>query len=327
MAVVTDNQRPWEPEQNQPAPRQEPRLDPEQLRQFQEFQRFQAYLRFTATSGTATQGDEIQPWTPPQVPVPAQETTPVPYRLPEPPAADPPTPPTGNPLLHRQLAGVQRQLTELTEAQRRAERATNPPLWRKILRNKWVHRLIALIVLLLVGSWLFGPKKNETKEQQAKPITGEEMRVPERTPLDAVYFVYYQAAGLPELHTTSAQYKAATELCGRDFTPPGSDAFGRAFGKDRCADALLAISKLISNPDAYGEQFTSNTGLHFTSPGHAYISSCELNVEGGPLLGKFTLTRDSNGGWPITGFSREHRPCPTTTSGPPESTEPTTPPS
>jgi hypothetical protein len=339
MAVVTDNPNPGEqPEHNQPAPREEPRLDPEQLRQFREFQRFQEYLRFTAASGSAQprdaiRGDEIEPWTPTQVPVPAQETAPMPYRPAGPP--DPPTPPTGNPQLHQQLAGMQQQLTELTEAQRKAERAANPPLWRKILRNKWLHRLLALIVLLLVGSWVlnhyFGKDPNETDKQAERPGTLQRKKVPIPNPEDTVHFVYQNTADAKT--APAGATRSASDICSIAFSDSGQQAFAMAFAKPDCVAAVLYISNRVDNVAEYSARAQSRdlVRFHDRARTRATMSSCEMDVSGGPLLGRFELARDNFGGWQITGFTRELAPCPpppsSGSSGPAQSTEPTAPPS
>ncbi|MGH3621652.1 MAG: hypothetical protein ACRDQ5_07660 [Sciscionella sp.] len=329
MAVVTDNPNPGEqPEQNQPAPQEEPRLDPEQLRQFREFQRFQEYLRFTAANGSAQQGDEIQgnqiqPWTPPQVPVPAQETAPVPYRPAGPP--DPPTPPTGNPQLHHQLAGMQQQLTELTETQRKAERAANPPLWRKILRNKWLHRLVALIVLLLVGSWafnsVFDTNGSQDRREAGNPLPKSRSRQLPDQPTDTVHYLY-------ELVASGRTQGVPQRACFVFTDTATSLQFARDMGAETCQDAIRLIAGEVTDPNAYANPTVPDSAKRGT-PQQVTVSSCASDVSGGPRLGAFTLDRQQDGTWIISGHRNEPEPCPSASgsSGPPESTGPTTTPS
>jgi hypothetical protein len=51
----------------------------------------------------------------------------------------------------------------------------------------------------------------------------------------------------------------------------------------------------------------------------ATVSSCAMQIDAGPRLGLFELTRNSQQEWQITGHSNESDPCPAppTTTAPP----------
>src|SRR6201992_1162781 len=107
-------------------------MDAAEYRRFQEFQRFQDYQRFVQQQGGGP---------PANLPVPMQPGVPVqPGGVPVQPGAPVPQHP-----VEAQLAGMQQQLA-------RIERVTNPPLWQKILRNKWLHRAVWLVIIVAVAS-------------------------------------------------------------------------------------------------------------------------------------------------------------------------------
>ena len=132
MADVAENEPPALPSgADEPTP---PRgMDAAEYRRFQEFQRFQDYQRFVQQQGGGP---------PANLPVPMQPGVPVqPGGVPVQPGAPVPQHP-----VEAQLAGMQQQLA-------RIERVTNPPLWQKILRNKWLHRAVWLVIIVALASW------------------------------------------------------------------------------------------------------------------------------------------------------------------------------
>lgn len=314
MAAVTDNSPPPGPDERpaQPEPGDEPpRLDPEQWRQFQEFQRFQEYLRFTqgegagqTGNGSGQPGSELTEWRASQRPVPAQPRDAVPYAG----SPEAPTPPTGQPQLHNQLAGMQQQLAQLTEAQQAAERRANPPLWRKVLRNKWLHRLVVLAILLTLGPWIVSSligsdDKAQEDAKTARPGTRVEKNTREKTPQDAVTFVYDEAAYLMDYPDPRA---AAAKPCGRAFYPQGAAEFARVLGQPTCEQALISMAKQVTDPDRY--ELPSIPGV-YGQLREVRLGACQITVAGGPPMGEFDLKKDERGNWAISGFRKDERKC------------------
>lgn len=316
MAAVTDNSQPPGPDER-PAPgedEQQPRLDPEQWRQFQEFQRFQEYLRYTRGNGSGEAGGELAEWRPTQPPVPAQPRDPVPYRLqqagPDGAPADAPTPPTGQPQLHQQMAGMQQQLTRISETQEAAERRANPPLWRKILRNKWVHRLVVLAVLLALGPWIVTSLIGSDSTEDGATKLNTPLRRAEKSflnPEDAVPFVYYSIA---ELSADPGNRKGAELFCTKAFNANAARDFARVAGAADCAGAALSISSRVTDATGYRAARGPDFRPDQLRSGTITESPCDIRVSGGPRLGEFTLSRyDDTGRWEITGVA-EGAPCP-----------------
>ena len=103
MTGVTDNEPPT-------PPRGIDGIGADEYRRFQEFQRFQDYQRFVEAQ---RQGANL--------PVPVQPGQPVPH--------------------HEQPQALEAQLDSMRQQLARIEKRPNPPLWKKILGNRWVHRL------------------------------------------------------------------------------------------------------------------------------------------------------------------------------------------
>jgi hypothetical protein len=272
-----------------------PGMDADEYRRFQEFQRFQDYQRFV-------QGQQPQATQPgPGVPAgsgmaPLQPGQPAPYGI------------------EHHLSGMQQQLAELTASQARIERVTNPPLWQKILRNKWLHRLIWLVIIVLLATWgvpklihhYFGNDDNGTGGSAALPLPKEQSGVLPGGPHDAVADVYLFVGGN---HTTQACLIFSTAAAAK---------FAAAAGAPNCPAAVTALHGQVTDAAAY--EAPQLTQLPSPQGGEMVISSCEFDVAGGPRLGTFTVTQQSQG-WEITDYTGP-APCPP----PPSDTSGSTPP-
>jgi hypothetical protein len=256
-------------------------VDPETFRQFQEFQRFQQFQRFT-------QGQQGQ-----QSP---------------PPAAPPWTAEGGNiePAhpVHHQLGQVQQQLHEIRQSQAKIERATNPPLWRKILRSTPFRWAVGLLVIALIAIWgvpalvqhYVGGGTDQHTNPAGKPISIQQSGQLAGAPYDAVADIYlFPAEGL-----------APDKSC-LTFTASAAKSFAQAFGTSSCVAAFTKIASEITDKDAYSDPDTSRLPSNPTG-NTVTVDSCDLGVSGGPRLGTFTVTHVEKG-WQITGYQAQ-QPCP-----------------
>lgn len=301
--MAENEQPPSEPDRDdQPAGP----IDPEQFRQFQEFQRFQQFLAYSeqrsGQRSTDRPGTEVQPWAQPPSQVPAAPSTPPPV------APNTPQPQVDQPALHEQLAGVREQLAELTASQARVERTVNPPLWKKILGNKWLHRAIALLIVIGLASWAyrhFFGSADDNNAQSGQPKSTQQARQVEGADgaKQAVADVYIAAANIHEALADGDSADAdqsANQAC-LEFDDNTVKQFAADLHASGCAQALEHLA--ITDPDAY--RSVELRGLPEPTGAIATISSCSFDVTGGPRLGTFTVSKQSTGKWIVTGHRNE----------------------
>lgn len=203
--------------------------------------------------------------------------------------------------LHNELALMRQQLTEMRESQQRVEYATNPPLWKRILRSTPVRWAFGILVLLAVGSWainhFFGSSQDPQDPQAALPApkSKQQTTVGVQDPKDAIAQLYRsaaQAASDPAAADTDAEFACHM------FTERATKQFASQHGASSCPDAIKRIKP--SDPDSYREQSLSQLPDTPEQGTRMTIDSCDIDVKGGPRLGTFTLTqRDSS--WVIDG--------------------------
>lgn len=252
-------------------------VDPETFRQFQEFQRFQQFQRFT--QGQTPPPDAAPPWS-----AAGGQLEPVQGRQQPPP-------------VHEQLAVVQAQLHEMRQSQAKIERATNPPLWRKILRSTPFRWAIGLLVIVLIAIWgvpalvqhYVGGGNDQHTNTAGKPTSIQQSGQLAGAPYDAVADVYlFPAEGL------SPDKSCLT------FSASAAKSFAQAFGTSSCVAAFTKIAGEITDKDAYSDPDTSKLPTNPTG-NTVTVDSCDLGVTGGPRLGTFTVTHVDKG-WEITGY-------------------------
>jgi hypothetical protein len=325
------------PAGSSPAP-MPPGMDADEYRRFQEFQRFQDYQRFVQGQ-QPPQPQVPQPGMPqPGMPQPGMPQPGMPQPgMPQPGMPQPGMPQPGMPQpgvqpggglvplqpgqpapygIEHHLSGMQQQLAELTASQARIERVTNPPTWQKILRNKWLHRLLWLVIIILLATWgvpklvhhYFGGETDTSGGSAALPLPKEQSgELPEHAH-DAVYDVYLFIAGN---HPVQACFP---------FSNTAAVQFANAAGTGNdCQKAVTQLHSQLTNANAYAN--TSLSQLPIVQGTTVVVSSCDFDVTGGPRLGTFTVTQQSQG-WEITDYAAP-APCPPPTSGTSTSTPPT----
>ncbi|HEX5407631.1 MAG TPA: hypothetical protein VFX16_35610 [Pseudonocardiaceae bacterium] len=250
-------------------------LDAAEYRRFQEFQRFQDYQRFVRQQGGGP---------PTNLPVPVQPGT---VHEPHP--------------VEAQLAGMQQQLA-------RIERVTNPPLWQKILRNKWLHRAVWLVIIVVLATWglpklinhYFGGGTDQNPAAPGNlPLPKNQSRELAQHQDDAVTDVYLFIA-----------LKQPEHACFY-FVGAAGQEFANAVGASTCTAAVQKLERQVTDPGTYQAPIlTAQRDL--TSPTMA-IRSCDFEIGGGPLLGNFVVTQQPDQTWGITSYSKGPSTCPATT--------------
>lgn len=314
-----------------PEPTPPPGVDPEEYRRFQEFQRFQEYQRFVEAQKAADQP------TPPEGTgglVPTRPGGPVPYVPPAPPVPQGPRPGQD---IHQHLAGMSQQLAALTASQERVERVVNPPMWRKVLRNKWLHRLVGLVVVVVLGVWglpllisnLFGGNGGASSGGNPHPGSLEEKHVYTQGALQTVFYTYL-AIG----NDNPANNDYAKQMClvfGTAARKNFADAAGIPAGgtqASRCEQAVAELHAKVTPGSDYGNaqpnlldlaepRANQNVVAYSSCPVQADTSAQSVTtpagvpvlstfrVSGGPALGTFTLTRGSGNEWYVSDYSAQ----------------------
>lgn len=273
MADVAEN------DPDEPTP---PRgIDAAEYRRFLEFQRFQEYQRFVEAQQRQGGGTNL--------PAPVQPAHPA-----------PPAEPHQHDLAEH-LAGMRQQLA-------RIERVTNPPTWQKILRNKWLHRALWLVIVVAVASWgvprlihhyLGGDSDQATNGAALRPgeIPGSGRL--ETNPKDAVAAVYHIIAETPP-----------DSAC-LEFSPRARGTFAADLHAPTCRQAVRTLHARLGPAGVNAYSFVQVPDTAVTrSAGTARISSCAMGVDAGPRLGLFVVTENQFDEWQITGHSNEPDPCP-----------------
>lgn len=262
-------------------------FDADEYRRFQEFQRFQDYQRFVEAQ---RQGENL--------PVPVRPGQPVPHHP---------------PALETQLDGMRQQLA-------RIEKVTNPPRWKKILGNKWLHRLLWLLLVVILAVWgvpllinhWFGGDNGSSGGSGGSPHPGtiQGSGRLERNPKDAVAAVYHIIAENPP------------DTACLEFTTAAAAQFAHDMNAGTCVQAVHTVHASLDSAAINAYSFVAIPDSALTQQGStAQISSCAMPLGSGPRLGLFVLTENQNQEWQITGHRTEPNPCPapTTTSTPPTS--------
>jgi hypothetical protein len=207
---------------------------------------------------------------------------------------------------HHELAT---HLADMRQQLARIEKVTNPPTWQKVLRNKWLHRLAWLIVLIVLATWgvptlihhYFGNNDSGTGPAALPLPKGQSGVLPEG-PHQAVADVYmFIAENQP------------TDAC-LIFSGPAGRQFAATVGTQTCEQAATTLYRQVTDKAAYASPLL--TSLPSPQGATMTISSCSFAVSGGPRLGTFTLTQQ-NQGWEITKYAAGPTPCPA--SAPPTS--------
>jgi hypothetical protein len=283
MTGVTDNEPPTPPHGLN--------MDAEEYRRFQEFQRFQDYQRFVEAQ---RQGANL--------PVPVQPGQPVPHhQVPQ----QPPLPP------HQQQHAIHTQLEGMRQQLARIERVTNPPVWKKILHSKWLHRLVGLLIIAIIAVWgvptlinhYFGGNDNPGGPAALHPGTIQGSGRLEKHPRDAVAAVYHIIATTPP------------DTACLEFTSAAAAQFARDMHAADCTQAVRTIHDGLDANGVNGYSFVVIPASAMIQQGNTVqISSCAMQLDGGPRLGLFVVTENQYQEWQITGHRNEPNPCPAPSS-------------
>ncbi|RKT57805.1 hypothetical protein C8E97_6530 [Saccharothrix australiensis] len=172
-----------------------------------------------------------------------------------------------------------------------------------LLRSKFFRRLVYLAVVLLVASYFYeryfgGPSPSEV----AVDSGGDKGNViAPQTPygLQGTVALFYK-------HVINDDAGRACLLFSED---KAEQAFTRAFGAKDCESAIHQLSGQVTNGAQYRQPGFPADMRTTPEGGTVEVSSCKLQVTGGPRLGRFVLTMQENRTWVITGYEAEPADC------------------
>ncbi len=198
--------------------------------------------------------------------------------------------------------------SSFTGETKRPREAQARPVWKRLLRllrYKTVRRLLYLLVALLFAWWLLHYLLGDIMDNGASTgpgggVPGKQdfstAPIPSADPATAVGGVYNYVA-----------YNSAGDACAL-FNEAGRQAFANSYGAPSCEAAVQKIHADVADPVQY-PNIKIGRDAETTAGTNSSVSSCELDVHGGPRLGRFHLTQNAKGGWLISGHEHEPPDC------------------
>lgn len=184
--------------------------------------------------------------------------------------------------------------------------ATKPkkPWWKtalRLLRFKLVRRLIyVLLAFLLIPyaiDYYFSGGRGSSSGGSGAGTGESALPTPIKAtdPQQAVRGVYNYLGYTPE---------AACAM----FDDEGKRAFAAAYGVADCATAARQIHAQVTNAQLFTDpRFGPEASVIVGN--EAQVLGCRMQVSGGPLLGSFKLTKQTDGGWAISAYSLQTPSC------------------
>ncbi|MEV0050031.1 hypothetical protein AB0H34_06020 [Saccharopolyspora shandongensis] len=178
--------------------------------------------------------------------------------------------------------------------------------WKRalgLLRYKLVRRLIYLLLALLLLNYLynslmtswFGSTGGDTGTGTGG-IPADSVPVKSTNPQQAVRSVYNYLRG------------AGPERTCELFDADGKSGFAGAYQAPDCATAARQVHEQITDPNAYANpKFDHNAVTEIGQ--EAQVLGCRVQVNGGPRLGTFKLTKQPDGGWTISAYALQAESC------------------
>jgi hypothetical protein len=183
------------------------------------------------------------------------------------------------------------------------------PTWRKVLFSKWLRRLILLTVLLLAARWAldhyFGDPDQDLPASETGGHKTSRNVIQARSPVEGVRLFY---TGVAEGDNEVAR----NYTCNRFATQELADRFADHFGAPSCQVAVERLFKEVTNHSDFAWPQRGTADYTPKADGSVVVSSCALDVSGGPRLGQFTfeIVPDSlDQQWMITQHEKEAEDC------------------
>lgn len=165
----------------------------------------------------------------------------------------------------------------------------------RLLRFGFVRKMLYLFVALLVAMYLYDSMfggASDTPAGTNPPAPGDGgPTVFAPSPAQAVVMLYDSIATKP------------ADTC-LSLTDPARRAFAEAHNAPDCETAARRLHSRVKAPAVYKNPDGVRNALDVFE-NKAVFSACDLRVSGGPALGRFELTKQTSGGWMVSGYERD----------------------
>ena len=204
-----------------------------------------------------------------------------------------------------EIAEYQRfkQFQQLSRQAVAPDQPSYPPPPR-IAAPRWLKRfggkLLSLLLIIIVGFKLtynyFFPTKGDRPASETGGGTYHTYDIFPTSPYEAVRAIY------------DFIHQRDVLACTR-FDDTARAQFVADLGYATCEQAISGLGQQVTDAWAYSFSIPSY-GKEAKVPSPIKISSCSYDIQGGPPLGTFILTKVERGQWLITGHEKDPTPCP-----------------
>jgi hypothetical protein len=176
-------------------------------------------------------------------------------------------------------------------------------LWKILLHSKLVRRLVYLAVVLLLLSYFYDKYLGGDDPGDVAIDSGGDKGniIAPQTP--------YGLQGTVALFYKHVMNDDSGRACLLFSEEDAKKAFATAFDAPDCEDAVHKLHGQVTREVDYRQVRFPSTMREVPTGGSVEVSSCALDVRGGPRLGKFVLSAQQNKTWVITGYEAEPADC------------------
>lgn len=173
------------------------------------------------------------------------------------------------------------------------------PLWRKALASKGLRKLVAVLLIVLALYWAyqyyFGSNNDDLPASETGGHTFKDRTLLQTAPDQTVRFVYQRIAE-----------NRPDRVCPQ-FTDEAAQQFAADWGAADCPAAVALLAAQVTGPkNNYAEPTFPSEYRHISSTASVLeISSCRVDVVGGPKLGWFRLQKVERDQWIVTQHRQE----------------------
>lgn len=203
------------------------------------------------------------------------------------------------------------EFQQFEEAQRRGDLpppAPPPPRkppWRKVLMSKWLRRAVALLLLLIAANWAFDHYFGDPEAGLPASKTGgfktERNVIHAQSPGEGILLFYVGVGG-----------GNADVVCRRFESELLADTFGDHFNAPSCQVAVQQLAEQVTDRSEFTRPLPGKADFTPRPDGSVVVSSCDLDIRGGPRLGEFTfriIPGSRSDQWIITDHRKEAAGC------------------
>lgn len=181
------------------------------------------------------------------------------------------------------------------------------PVWQVVLGSKLVRWLVMLVILLLLADygynrWFGGGDDPGDIAVDSGGNKGNVIAPTNAYGLQGTVGIFYK-------HVSQGSDSRACNLFADDGR--ARQEFTTAFSAPDCGAAIRSLHGQVRDVAAYEQPYFPDAMLKEPLTTTTEISSCkDLIIKGGPLLGKFVLTKQpGSGSWIITDYEAEPADC------------------